>query len=74
MEIIDKARDNHWFWDTEILVLAQRFGYRVKEIPVRWRQGESKVRVSDSVYMLLNLLKFRWRLSLGDLRGVPNGE
>ena len=31
-------RSNHWFWDTEILVRAQRAGYQVTEIPVRWRE------------------------------------
>lgn len=70
MGIIDKARDAHWFWDTEILVLGQRLGYKIKEIPVRWRQSDSKVRAKDSFYMLLSILKLRWRLSLGDLRGV----
>ncbi|MBO8181816.1 MAG: glycosyltransferase family 2 protein [Archaeoglobus sp.] len=64
-EIVDKARDTHWFWDTEILVLAQREGYRVKEIPVKWEgKGETKVRARDSLYMLSSILKFWWGLKV----------
>ena len=62
-EVMEKAKDTHWFWDTEVLVLAQRMGYRVGEIPVRWvGRGETKVRAKDSFYMLLSILKFWWRL------------
>jgi glycosyltransferase AglD len=32
-------KDTHWFWDTEILVRAQRGGYKVKEFPVHWKHG-----------------------------------
>ena len=32
MQIIDKVEATHWFWDTELLVRAQRKGYKVKEI------------------------------------------
>lgn len=37
--ILDGIHDQHWFWDTELLVRAQRAGYRVKEFPVRWEHG-----------------------------------
>ncbi|WP_456478404.1 dolichyl-phosphate beta-glucosyltransferase, partial [Geoglobus ahangari] len=59
MRILERIEDNHWFWDTELLVLAQREGLRVKEIPVRWEHGgESKVNVlEDSVYMFRNILR-----------------
>ncbi|AKG91300.1 Glycosyl transferase family 2 [Geoglobus ahangari] len=59
MRILERIEDNHWFWDTELLVLAQREGLRVKEIPVRWEHGgESKVSVlGDSVYMFRNILR-----------------
>ncbi|RLI79007.1 glycosyltransferase family 2 protein [Archaeoglobales archaeon] len=64
LELGKKAKDNHWFWDTEILVLAQRSGYKVKEIPVEWREGEdTKVKRSDVLYMFSSILKM-W------LRGI----
>lgn len=57
--ILDRIRDNHWFWDTELLILAQREGLRIKEIPVRWEHGgESKVNVlRDSMYMFRSILR-----------------
>ena len=37
LTILPAIRDNHWFWDTEILVRAQKNGYKVREFPVHWR-------------------------------------
>ena len=53
LELLDEVEDNHWFWDTEILVRAQRRGFRVKEIPVEWSSvRETKVKlVKDSFDM-----------------------
>ncbi len=68
--ILPLVKDNHWFWDTEVLVIAQRLGYSVYEIPVRWKQGE-ETRVSvakDSMYMFKCLLKMWWRSVRKDLR------
>ncbi|RLI73351.1 glycosyltransferase family 2 protein [Archaeoglobales archaeon] len=58
IELGKKAKDNHWFWDTEILVLAQKNGYEIKEIPVEWREGEdTKVKRTDVFYMFSSILK-----------------
>jgi glycosyltransferase involved in cell wall biosynthesis len=38
-DILDEVKDEHWFWDTEILARAQRRGYKIKEFPVKWRCG-----------------------------------
>jgi len=35
-KILPKAEDNEWFFDTEILFLAEKAGFKIKEIPVRW--------------------------------------
>jgi glycosyltransferase involved in cell wall biosynthesis len=34
--LVPLTRDDLWFFDTELLVLAQRAGLRVDEIPVEW--------------------------------------
>lgn len=39
--IIHEVKDTHWFWDTELLVRAQRAGFKVKEFPVEWTQGST---------------------------------
>ena len=35
-ELLPQVIDDGWFFDTELLVLAQRRGYRIAEIPVDW--------------------------------------
>jgi glycosyltransferase involved in cell wall biosynthesis len=35
-ELLPEIRDEAWFFDTELLVLAQRHGMRVHEVPVDW--------------------------------------
>ncbi|MEK6923986.1 MAG: glycosyltransferase, partial [Candidatus Micrarchaeota archaeon] len=58
-----QAVEAHWFWDTELLVLAQRQGLRVKEIPVEWREGkETKVNFKrDVLEMAAAALRMRLR-------------
>ncbi len=34
--LLPHIQDNGWFFDTELLVLAQRAGYRIAEVPVHW--------------------------------------
>jgi len=65
-KVLDKVRANHWFWDTEVLVLASRSGLSIKEIPVVWREGENtKVNLSsDLVEMGFQVLKLCWRLDV----------
>jgi dolichyl-phosphate beta-glucosyltransferase len=50
-----------WGFDVEILFIAQRFGYRVIEVPVVWYYGlESKVRpIKDTIGMLRDLQQVR---------------
>jgi putative flippase GtrA len=60
----DKARvllpltvDTGWFFDTELLVLAERAGLRIHEVPVDWiDDADSRVNVIST--------------ALGDLRGI----
>ena len=53
-------------FDVEILYLAQQLGMQISEVPVQWRESEnSKVRpLSDSVSMVLDVLRLRFRKSL----------
>ncbi len=63
--LCSKAEAQHWFWDTEILVLAQRSGLRVVEVPVAWRENRdgSKVRLlSDAWRMAWDVVGLWWRL------------
>jgi glycosyltransferase involved in cell wall biosynthesis len=35
-EILPLIEDDNWFFDTELILIAERLGYRVTEIPVHW--------------------------------------
>jgi glycosyltransferase involved in cell wall biosynthesis len=39
-ELLPRVRDDEWFFDTELLVLAQRRGLRIHEVPVDWTEDE----------------------------------
>ncbi len=45
-ELVPLVQNNEWFFDTELLLLAEKFGYRIKEIPVRWVEDpDSRVNI-----------------------------
>ena len=56
-ELLPLIEDQAWFFDTELLVLAQRRGLRIHEVPVDWvEDGDSRVEIVPT--------------ALADLRGV----
>jgi len=65
--VFSVARIDGFGFDVEALYLARKFGFGVREIPVRWiNSPESKVHpLSDSSRMLADLLRIRFT----DLRG-----
>ena len=60
-QLFGAAQIDRFAYDVEILALAQRNGFRVAEVPVRWTDcAGSKVRpVQDSLQMLADLVKMR---------------
>jgi len=65
-EIIPKCRISRFAFDPEILILAKRAGYKIKEIPVYWKNDlESKVKFKSVFNMALDLLKLRLNLVRG---------
>ncbi|HWD64680.1 MAG TPA: dolichyl-phosphate beta-glucosyltransferase [Solirubrobacteraceae bacterium] len=55
--LLPAVRDQNWFFDTELLILAQRHGLRIGEVAVDWVEDpDSRVHVT--------------RTALEDLRGV----
>jgi putative flippase GtrA len=56
-DLLPDVRDDGWFFDTELLVVAQRRGLRIHEVPVDWVDDpDSRVRIV--------------RTAVDDLRGV----
>ncbi len=67
LPLLPSIRSNHWFWDTEILVRAQRAGYRVTELPVRWRAGKgTTVRFMDVFEMGTAILRLWWQIHVSE--------
>ena len=66
LHLLDEVDATHWFWDTEILVRAQRHGFKVKEIPVEWQSGKgTKVNLlKDSWNMFRQVMKLWWKLKV----------
>ncbi len=65
-EIIPLVKDNEWFFDTEMLILAERKGFRIKEIPVKWvEHAGSTVHIKKTVTDYLKSV-FRLRKELSD--------
>lgn len=63
LAILPQVQDTHWFWDTEVLILAQRAGYRVCEFPVVWRTGQgTTVKTQDVTSMGTDIFRLWWRL------------
>jgi glycosyltransferase involved in cell wall biosynthesis len=62
-----------WAWDTEILVRAQRHRFRIKEFPVRWKEGkESKFRfINDSINVFKYIVKLKIELAQEGMP-IPN--
>lgn len=62
-ELIPLIQNQKWFFDTELLILAERKGYRIKEVPVVWVEGpDSKVSIPKTAFEdLKGLLRMRFR-------------
>jgi glycosyltransferase involved in cell wall biosynthesis len=51
-ELFPLIVDDEWFFDTELLFLAHKRGYRVKELPVRWIEDlDSRVKILRTMWL-----------------------
>src|SRR5919202_1743951 len=77
-ELLPQVEDGEWFFDTELLLLAEERGLRISEVPVDWIEDlDSRVNVVstalDDVKGLLRVRakRLRRRLSERSSRGAP---
>lgn len=61
LEIFSKQQVGRWGFDSEILFLAKKFGYKIKEIPVKWSNDPtSRVKFpQDIIQSLFDLYTIR---------------
>lgn len=51
-ELFEHIEDDEWFFDTELLYMGHRNGYKVKELPVRWIEDtDSRVKITRTAWL-----------------------
>lgn len=74
-ELVPEVKDQSWFFDTELLVLAEKRGYRIADIPVEWiEDDDSRVKIVktawDDIKGVMRLRAKLWREMLSP-RAAP---
>jgi glycosyltransferase involved in cell wall biosynthesis len=67
--LVPLVRDTQWFFDTELLWIAQVNGYRLREVPVHWVEDpDTRVKIIKTAREDLSGI---WRLKRGGVPRVP---
>jgi dolichyl-phosphate beta-glucosyltransferase len=65
-DIFSHAQIDRFGFDIEVLALAQRFGYKIKELPINWQNDpNSHVSLSSYLQVFLDTIRIRWHLMTG---------
>ena len=65
-ELVPLVKDKTWFFDSELLIIAEKNGYRIKDVPAHWVDDpDTRVNIVNTVY---GDIKGLLRLRLG---GIP---
>lgn len=67
--IVPKVKNNNWFFDTELLIIAAKHGYPIKTIPVKWQDDPSST--VNIMKTAAEDLKGLLRLRFGGVPKVP---
>jgi len=64
-KLLPFVQDTGWFWDTELLLLASKSGWRVAFVPVRWMEDrDSRVKLAATAWKdlkgLMRMRGFDW--------------
>ncbi len=71
--LFGEAKIDRFAYDVEILALAKRNGFRIKEVPIRWiNSPDSRVNpLKDSLRMLVDLIRIRFAVGRAERERVP---
>jgi hypothetical protein len=48
---VPQVKDQAWFFDTELLALAEKSGYRIKDLPACWTDDDdSRVKIINTAW------------------------
>ncbi len=67
-DIFSKTVINYWGFDIEMLALARKFGYKIKEVSITWKNDPdtaSHPHLSAYFQVLMETVKIRWNLMTG---------
>jgi len=68
-DILPRCKIDRWAFDPEILIIAKKMGYKIKEAPVVWVNDlESKVKFKGMIRMGIDLLRIRWNIIIGEYK------
>ena len=67
--IVPNVKNNNWFFDTELLIIAAKRGYRIKTLPVKWQDDPSST--VNVMKTAAEDLKGLLRLRFGGVPPVP---
>ena len=63
---------NRWGFDMEVLTIAEKRGYKIKEVAVSWTEhGGGHVPLKAYVESLIDLLRIKYKSIKGDYSGKP---
>lgn len=61
LKIFPLMKVGRWAFDVEVLVLAKKMGYKIKEVPAIWVNDPfSKVKASSYIQFFWEVLKIKW--------------
>jgi glycosyltransferase involved in cell wall biosynthesis len=68
-EVVPLVEDQAWFFDTELLVLSEKRGYRIMDLPVGWvEDNDSRVKIFRTAWEdIKGVFRIRWKLWRGQL-------
>jgi len=64
LKILDHVENNRWFFDTELILLARKFNFKIDQIPVKWTDdpNTSVNIISTAIEDIVGLTKLRLKL------------
>jgi len=75
-ELVPQVRDQSWFFDTELLVLAEKQGYRIKDVPIIWvEDDDSRVKIIPTALSnIAGVMRLRWKITRDRVRSLFSRE
>ena len=64
--LLPHVHDNEWFFDTELLILAEHHGYRIFDLPVRWIERHEN---AVAAFLMVGLIA-GWSYKIALMAGI----